>query len=75
MTEANTVNRPNGGEGPASRARTDVPAGQGGLVTPKGTTSIDSGVVAKIAGLAARIAIASASSSASSIRSARRAAR
>lgn len=54
MTEANTVNRPNGGEGPASRARTDVPAGQGGLVTPKGTTSIDSGVVAKIAGLAAR---------------------
>ncbi|MFC3978947.1 MULTISPECIES: Asp23/Gls24 family envelope stress response protein [Streptosporangium] len=54
MTEANTVNRPRGEGNPAPQARTDVAASQGGLVTPKGTTSIDSGVVAKIAGLSAR---------------------
>lgn len=54
MTEANTVNTPKGGENRAPQARTDVSAGQGSLVTPKGTTRIDSGVVAKIAGLSAR---------------------
>ncbi|WP_086578189.1 Asp23/Gls24 family envelope stress response protein [Streptosporangium minutum] len=54
MTEANTVNVPKGDENPVPRARADAPGGQGGLATPKGNTSIDSGVVAKIAGLAAR---------------------
>ncbi|WP_433244021.1 Asp23/Gls24 family envelope stress response protein [Streptosporangium sp. CA-135522] len=55
MTEANTVNVPaRGEETSVPRARTDAPTGQGSLVTPKGTTSIDSGVVSKIAGLAAR---------------------
>ncbi|ACZ90682.1 Asp23/Gls24 family envelope stress response protein [Streptosporangium roseum] len=54
MTEANTVNVPKGDENPVPRARTDAPGGQGGLATPKGNTSIDSGVVAKIAGMAAR---------------------
>ncbi|GAA3420560.1 Asp23/Gls24 family envelope stress response protein [Streptosporangium vulgare] len=54
MTEASTVNRPKGDEATVPRARTDSPGAQGGLVTPKGTTTIDSGVVSKIAGLAAR---------------------
>ncbi|WP_063767671.1 Asp23/Gls24 family envelope stress response protein [Streptosporangium roseum] len=54
MTEANTVNVPKGDENPVPRARADAPGGQGALATPKGNTSIDSGVVAKIAGLAAR---------------------
>ncbi|MFI6507351.1 Asp23/Gls24 family envelope stress response protein [Streptosporangium sp. NPDC050855] len=54
MTEASTVNRPQGGEATVPRARTDSSGMQSGLVTPKGTTTIESGVVAKIAGLAAR---------------------
>ncbi|MGW2192602.1 Asp23/Gls24 family envelope stress response protein [Streptosporangium sp. NPDC001682] len=54
VTEASTVNRPKGDEVSVPRARTDSPGSQGGLVTPKGTTTIESGVVAKIAGLAAR---------------------
>ncbi|GHH70523.1 hypothetical protein GCM10017673_22540 [Streptosporangium violaceochromogenes] len=54
MTEANTVSTPKGGESRAAQARTDVSAGEGSLVTPKGTTRIDGGVVAKIAGLSAR---------------------
>ncbi len=54
MTEASTVNRPKGDEATVPRARTDSPGSQSGLVTSKGTTTIDSGVVSKIAGLAAR---------------------
>ncbi|MFF3439877.1 Asp23/Gls24 family envelope stress response protein [Streptosporangium sp. NPDC002721] len=54
MTEASTVNRPQGDEATVPRARTDSPGSQSGLITPKGTTTIDSGVVSKIAGLAAR---------------------
>ncbi|WP_436760117.1 Asp23/Gls24 family envelope stress response protein [Streptosporangium sp. V21-05] len=54
MTESSTVNRPKGDEATVPRARTDSPGSQGGLVTSKGTTTIDSGVVSKIAGLAAR---------------------
>ncbi|GGQ03038.1 Asp23/Gls24 family envelope stress response protein [Streptosporangium pseudovulgare] len=54
MTEASTANRPRGEGAPPSRTRTDNPGSGGDLITPKGTTSIDSGVVAKIAGMAAR---------------------
>jgi uncharacterized alkaline shock family protein YloU len=54
VTEASTVNRPKGDEATVPRARTDSPGSQSGLVTSKGTTTIDSGVVSKIAGLAAR---------------------
>ncbi|GAA4223584.1 putative alkaline shock family protein YloU [Streptosporangium album] len=55
MTEANTVNTPpRGDETSVPRARPGTGGGQGSLVTSKGTTSIDGGVVAKIAGLAAR---------------------
>ncbi|MEV4565777.1 Asp23/Gls24 family envelope stress response protein [Nonomuraea sp. NPDC049419] len=45
-----------GGAATVPRARTQesVPGGATSLVTEKGTTSIDDGVVAKIAGLAAR---------------------
>ena len=54
MTEASTVNRSKGDEVSVPRARTDSPGSHGGLVTPRGTTTIESGVVSKIAGLAAR---------------------
>ncbi|MFJ2031927.1 Asp23/Gls24 family envelope stress response protein [Streptosporangium sp. NPDC087985] len=55
MTEANTVNTPpRSDETSVPRARTSTPGGPGSLVTSKGTTSIDGGVVAKIAGIAAR---------------------
>lgn len=54
MTEASTVSKTKGDEGAVARTRTGSPGVQGGLVTPMGTTSIESGVVAKVAGMAAR---------------------
>ena len=54
MTEASTVSKTKGDEGAVARTRTGSPGMQGGLVTPMGTTSIESGVVAKVAGMAAR---------------------
>ncbi|GAA2849327.1 hypothetical protein GCM10010517_06650 [Streptosporangium fragile] len=54
MTEASTASRPKGDEATVPRARTDSPATQSSLVTPRGTTTIESGVVAKIVGMAAR---------------------
>ncbi|MFF5208788.1 Asp23/Gls24 family envelope stress response protein [Streptosporangium sp. NPDC000396] len=54
MTEAKTTDKPRSEEASVPRARTDTSGNAKNLVTSKGTTSIDSGVVAKIAGLAAR---------------------
>ncbi|WP_435880975.1 Asp23/Gls24 family envelope stress response protein [Streptosporangium subroseum] len=54
MTEASTVSKTTGAEGAVARTRTGSPGAQGGLITPMGTTSIESGVVAKVAGMAAR---------------------
>jgi uncharacterized alkaline shock family protein YloU len=54
VTETSTVSKTQGNESTMARTRTESPAAQGGLITPKGTTSIESGVVAKVAGMAAR---------------------